>query len=49
MAERTIETKMKLTGMEEYLAGLEKITAALQVASEAKKEFDALFERASNS
>lgn len=45
MAERTIETKMKLTGEEEYVAGIERITKALKAASEAKREFDDLFRR----
>lgn len=43
MAERIIITKMQLIGGDEYVAGIEKITAALRKASEAKKEFDALF------
>lgn len=37
MAERTIKTKMQLIGGDEYVAGIEKITAALRKASEAKK------------
>lgn len=50
MAERIIETKIKLTGTEEYVAGIDQITAgldrmtsALQRANEAMKEFSALF------
>ena len=46
MAERTIKTKMQLIGGDEYVAGIEKITAALRKASEAKKEFDDLFAEA---
>lgn len=49
MAERTIKTVMQLIGEDEYVAGIEKITVALRNASEAKKEFDALFEKAPNS
>ena len=49
MAERMIKTKMQLIGGDEYVAGIEKITAALRKASEAKKEFDALFAETPNS
>ena len=37
MAARTIETKVILTGEEEYVAGLERIAAALRAVGEAKK------------
>lgn len=43
MAERTIKIEMQLIGGDEYVAGIEEITAALRKASEAKKEFDTLF------
>ncbi len=49
MAERTVTTKMVIEGAEEYISTMEKITAALRAASQAKKEFDALFNKASNS
>lgn len=49
MADRTIETKVILTGEEEYVAGLERIAAALRAVGEAKKELDALFGKTSNS
>lgn len=48
MAERTITTKMELIGMEEYIAGINRITEALKAAGEAKKEFDALFAKTPN-
>ena len=48
MAQRTIETNLVVIGAEEYISTMEKITAALREASEAKKEFDALFWKASN-
>jgi len=49
VAERTIKTKVELVGADDYVAGMERITAAIKAASEAKKEFDALFAKASNS
>lgn len=49
MAERTITTKLELVGVDDYVAGVERITAAFRAASEAKKEFDALFTKTSNS
>lgn len=49
MAERTIKTNLVLTGEDEYIASMEKLTAALRAASEAKKEFDALFGKAPDS
>lgn len=49
MAERTIQTNMVVTGAEEYISTMEKITAALREAIETKKEFDALFGKAPDS
>lgn len=49
MAERTMATKVELIGVDEYVAGMERITAAIRAASEAKKEFDALSIKAPNS
>ena len=49
MAERTITTKLELVGADDYVAGVERVTAALKAASEAKKEFDALFTKVPNS
>lgn len=42
-------TKVELIGVDEYVAGMERITAAIRAASEAKKEFDALPIKAPNS
>lgn len=49
MAEREIATKIKLVGADEYVAAMERITAAIKAASEAKREFDALFAKELNS
>ena len=49
MAERKVVTKLELVGEDDYVAGVERITAALKAASEAKREFDALFVKAPNS
>lgn len=49
MAERTIITKMELIGVDDYVMGMERITAAIKAASEAKKEFDALLAKTPNS
>ena len=49
MAERTVSTKVELIGVDEYVAGMERIAAAIRAASEAKKEFDALSTKAPNS
>lgn len=49
MAKRTIATKVELVGVDEYVAGMERIAAAIRAASEAKKEFDALSMKAPNS
>lgn len=49
MAERTIQTNIVVTGAEEATAAYKKLSAAIRAASEAKKEFDALFGNTSNS
>lgn len=50
MGKRIIETEIKLTGMEEYVAridqitaGLDRMTSALQRVNEAMKEFNSLY------
>lgn len=43
MAERIIETKLILSGKDEYVAGLNEVAAALNAVCDAKKAFDALF------
>lgn len=48
MAERILETQFVLTGKKEYIEGLEEITIALNRVCEAKRKFDALFEKAPN-
>lgn len=49
MAERESITKVTLVGVDDYVAGWERIAAAIRGASEAKKEFDALSMKAPNS
>lgn len=55
MAERTLKTVLEISGVEKYLAdtkalivGLDELTAAVNRANEAIKEFDALLGRTSN-
>lgn len=49
MAERTIQTNMVVTGAEEYISTVGKVTAAPREACKAKKEFDVLFGKAPDS
>lgn len=49
MAERTIRTKMVMVNEEEYISAVKRIASALREASEAKREFDALFPKAPSS
>ncbi len=48
MATRTIQTDIVITGAEEAIIAYEKLAAAIRSASEAKKEFDALYGKAPN-
>lgn len=49
MAERTLQTNMVITGADEYIAAIKRVTAAVREAIEAKKEFDALYGKAPDS
>lgn len=49
MADRNLITNIVVTGEDIAIEKLTKLTVALNEASKAKKEFDALFGNASNS